>query len=129
MSVWFSAEGELKVRASDEAERIVDDELQYGEVYAVYEDNGDGTATVSVQGGDSLSNSSPQAFEESLAKLKEFVLESSFVETECDGEKSHIYIGDPDKRAEAVSDHTLNLIEQLVQHLTESDKNKLKGML
>jgi hypothetical protein len=126
MSVWYSAEGSIKVRACEEAEQIVNNDLQYGEVCADYCDEGDGVATVEISGGDNVSNGSPLAFEEALRKLGAFVLHPTFVVTDQDGEKCNIYVGPPEKEAEALSHCTYDEIELMLmlEHLTVEDRHR-----
>lgn len=129
MSVWYAAEGVIKVRACDEAKQLVENYMQYGELYATYDDAGDGTAEIVVQGGTMISNLSAEWFDHRLAELGQYAIDATLVKTQQDDETSTIYVGPVEEEEKTKSADALEAIKELAASLTSEDRKALSDFL
>lgn len=132
MGAWFSLNGSVKVRKCPEVDAIYDrlagDEFfnEFNLDQEVYED---GSALVSISGGDKLPYSKCNELENTLMELGPFTLEAGFLVGEYENDRCEIYIGPPEKQAEARSSLRLAQILEMTDQLTPKDRAMLKESL
>ncbi len=132
MTVWYEVYGQIVVHDTPEMWRLVG---AYNSIYAenltieAAESDTDGIVPLFFGGGAEMSHDGISKIDEAAEAFAAHVTDPAFLTTVYDGDHGFLYIGPPEKTAEAKSKHVFNEILNLIEYLTPADAVALQVVL
>ena len=121
MGCSYSITGTIRVRKCPEVDALLKDLKSICPNFMLDVRDEETNSRICIEGGDHFSWAGTREIDETLEKLSPFCVEAACLETECEGERSELYIGDEEQVRQARSLHVLNRIKREAEHLAPKE--------
>jgi hypothetical protein len=121
MGCSYRVKGTVKVRNCSEVDAILGELKSLCPDFVLDVRDEETTRQITIEVGDYFSWAGTREIDETLLKLSPFCVAAARLETECDGERSHLYLGDEEQVRQAQSLYVLNRIKREAEHLAPKE--------
>jgi hypothetical protein len=131
MGVWYGVNGEMKVKNTPEVRELVNVlEDNCGEIEVVWDDHKDGTATLSVSGGEQCSYSTAAYLDECLQNFGDHLADPNaafLFETRCDDDTDEFWVGTDEAVKKAIRNALVENAREAIRKLTPNEWEALSA--